>query len=553
MFSCKKDAEHNLRNNSYSLISTQPVANLDKTGVTFVGSITKAGKEPIIDHGFVWNTNGSPTINDSHISLGEMKDIKDFQAKVTYDLKPDQNYYMKAYIKTDNYIMYGDQVMFNSLGSSLPVIERIEPAEITCYMDQITIYGKNFCSNISDAKITDSWTYYYIESISPDSIVIRMNYINPGTSTFKLSIFDKTIPVSFEAVGLVFESIEPQPAEIGSIVSIKGRNLSNIQTIYDIFYSGGVEIIEKRDTEIKIKIHVLKEGKTTLQIMDTRNTFLLPIDILSPWKAIELPFELPIVSFDKQLTYCNYQDKFYTLINTTIYQLDMQNKTYLPIAMIPEKYFEIRRYCMIENNFYICERYGAFYCYDVTTNILEELPSAPHGNISYPVLSFSIEDKVYLISYDGFDYLSNFFLLEYDSATKIWKQISNVDYIFEYNYSSYYDNIICTATIHKGKAYISANNKIWEFDNQTYSIQEKIMNETGKYSYTYNNKIYIAGSNFIEYDPEINQIKQLPKLSYTIYSIFFWKNFLFAYVNTDANTTNGYLVYEYLVFDLDEL
>ena len=147
-------------------------------------------------------------------------------------------------------------------------------------------------------------------------------------------------------------------------------------------------------------------------------------------------------------------------------------------------------------------------------------------------------------------------MYEFDSVTKTWKLISDTDHIFS-NFSS-----VCAASIHNGKAYISSNNKIWEFDNQAYRFEEKILYPQKKYSHIYNDLIYMAGSNFhfsggslvmygndfIEYNPATNQIREFPryKYKYSTNMMFFWENFLFALVNTGE-------IYEYIYINLDEL
>jgi len=554
LFSCVKDVEH-----KYSLPSIKQVIDVSSTGVTISGSVKQHGKEPIIDHGFVWSSKGNPTLSDSRISLGALDNDKEFQAKITYDLKPNQIYYARAYIVTKDYIVYADEQSFTSLGSSTPIIERIEPAEINIYNTrQITIYGKNFCSDRANAKVNQPYTYY-IESISPDSIVFRVDYISLGTNTFNLSIFDKTVPVTFEAVGLTLEKIEPKTAEIGSVVSIKGRFLGYINRISHIGDWDLIDIIEKNDTEIKIRVPVLKEGQATFRVWDSRNYIyeLPPIDIISPWKIFELPFKpsdlSPWGGYQSRVTFCNYQDKLYALDNKTIYQIDIQNKTVQIIATMPEEPINnVNLFFMIGSKFYICTEDELFLSYDITTNIWEKIPSYSTSN-STPVLCFTIEEKAYIVAYT---FVNSHVLFEYDSVTKMWKLISGTDQIFS-NFSS-----VCAASIHNGKAYISSNNKIWEFDNQAYSFEEKILYPTKKYSHTYNDLIYMAGNDFhfsgshlvmggndfIEYNPTTNQIREFQqyKYNYTTNMMFFWKNFLFALANTGDK-------YEYLVINLDEL
>ena len=536
MFSCKKDVEHQWHN-SYPILSTQPVLDIDDTGVTFVGSIKQNGKEPIVDHGFVWSVKENPTKKDSHISLGALNNDKDFQTRIVNDLKPNQTYYVKAYIATNDYVVYGDEKKFISLGSSPPIIERLEPSEITCYINKITVYGKNFCSDKADIKI-NLWDGYIL-SVSTDSIVIGLSNIIIGTNTFELSVFDKTVLITFEAVGLIIESIEPQPAEIGSIVSIRGRHLKNIR---EIRLSGTlVEILEMNDTEVKIKIPVVKEGLLTLKITDTKGfNYNLTIDILSPWKSIELPFIL------HNNVFCNYLNKLYTLNNMSVYQLDMQNRTNQSIAKMPEEplWKNTFRYFIIGSKFYICTQSDLFLSYDIATDTWEKLPSYTHiipRMFNDPVLCFSIGDKGYVVSYCST--FNKNTLIEYDSSSRTWKEKSDVTYIFS---PWFWNN--ATVTTFNGKAYISAMDRIWEFDSQTYLFQELFMAETGHWTgaaqlFTYNDKIYKSGSIYVEYDPATNQTKQLPQLVFSSSVMFIWENFLF--VSAYSNNNN-----EYLVFDL---
>jgi len=547
MVSCKKDAEHQLQKD-FPLPSTN-VVNIEHTGVTFVGSFNHNGKVFVVDHGFEWS-------GGSRISLGALKDDKDFQTRITHNMRPNHSYSVKAYVATDNFVVYGNEIMFISLGSSPPIIERIRPAEITVFMQplDITIYGKNFCSNKNDIKIiSDAIIPCYncsIISVAPDSVVVRLNNIIPGTNRFQLSILDKIMIVTFEAEGLIFENIEPQPAKIGSILSIKGQHFSNIQLF--AFYNSDtydkVEIVEKKDTEVKIKIPVLKEGLSKLFISDTKwNYYKLPIDILSPWKTVDYldffsPFSLSNTKF------CNYQNKKYYIESTytpTIIQFDFQNQTNQSITSIPNEFllYGWRSYFMIGSKFYICTRADLFFCYDVETSSWEKLDS--YTIISNdPILSFSIEDKGYVVA----RILNDDILFEYDSVIKIWKQIGSVRHIFNdfiLNFPEW------ESTIYKNKAYISANGKIWEFNSEKYFFEEKYLGETGgSYLYTHNDMIYIVGrNNFIEYDPATNLIKQLPQHKHTLNTgpyIFFWKNFLYNYVYL-----NDDYKWEYIVFDLD--
>ena len=82
------------------------------------------------------------------------------------------------------------------------------------------------------------------------------------------------------------------------------------------------------------------------------------------------------------------------------------------------------------------------------------------------------------------------------------------------------------------KAYIITNNKIWEFDNQTYMIEEKLSgNIEGQFSNVLKNKVYISSSEkILEYDPVSNQIKEISQLAYGVGTVFVWDGKLFNFV-----------------------
>ncbi len=539
VFSCKRDEEHQLQN-KYPVV-TQPIIQVDNTGVTIKCSVEQYGEKPIVDHGFVWSTKENPTLSDLRISLGALDAGKNFQARIEHDLKPNQTYYVRAYSATSDFIVYSDQHSFVGQGSAVPVVYRVGPSEITCYMQKIVVYGKNFCNNKNDINL-NYWGW--VESASRDSIVINLQRIYMGTNTFELSIYGKTVTVTFEAVGLVFEDMAPRTAEVGSVVTIKGRHLSYIQEVSFTNFPI-VEIVEKTDTEIKIKIPALKEGPATLRLMDvfyhgyySPDYIELPFNIISPWKKVEFPFELTYGDFH------NYQDKLYTMDKISIYQLDVQNKTYQMIAKMPEEpFWDGVKYFMMDSKFYICMQGDLFLRYDVTTGTWEKQPSYTE-NFNYPKICFSIHDKAYVCA-DISTHYGDYNLFEYDTTTKLWRQVNKLPHIFEWPNNS------VTTTVCNGKAYIINDTKIFEFDPQTNNINEKISGEFNVWrSFTYNNKVYILGSAgalikhipiLIEYDPVTNQLRQMNRpISDCI--AFLWKNLLFTVNSND----------EYVVIDLEE-
>ena len=122
-----------------------------------------------------------------------------------------------------------------------------------------------------------------IESISNDSIVVYVSNLGVGTNKVTVSVYEKEVSTTIESIGLQFDSIEPQPVAIGSVFTIYGRFLDNINYIY--FNNGNIffylDIINKTSTEIQVKMTpIVEEGMNMLKISDKyNNIFELPIEI----------------------------------------------------------------------------------------------------------------------------------------------------------------------------------------------------------------------------------------------------------------------------------
>ncbi len=531
--SCNEEEHHLL--DKYPVIMTQAANNIDDSGVTVIGAVQQIGVESIIDHGFVWSMGELPTLNDSYHSLGELDSKKTFQARIISDLKPDKTYSVRAYAKTKNFVAYGEVVKFKSLGSSAPVIERIEPTTINCYSDQIVIYGKNFCSSKEDitVKIDKNNVYWGgIKSVSKDSIVVSVYDLDIGINRVTVSVFGKEATTSIKTVGLEFDKIESQQVIAGSSLTIRGKRLNNVRAVY---YDGEAiaKIAKQTDSEILVDIPIIEEGPRVLRIIDTQynhyyksdHSFNLPINIISPWKLHNISFHMP-----SGVCY-TYNNNIYIQDYDRIMEVDLigntlQQKTILPQTSngdLPMLHF------MIGNKIFFC--FGVvderFWSYDISTDSWKELPAFPFEYIPW-YIAFAIGNKGYIITISNYDQ----YLWEYDHNTGAWTKLQEVKYL---SGMAYY----ISAAVVGHKAYIATDDKIWEFDNQTYMIQEKKSGEiNGQFSLAVNGNIYISSPNkLLEYNPGTNQIKEFPQLIYGKTNVFLWNNMIhtFAYSYIDMN------------------
>ena len=134
---CQKDAE--IQPKDFPFVVTNEATQIDSTGVTFSAEILDFGKEEITEFGFIWSGERGEYIH----SLKETGNIKDFNFRLTSDLKDEEVLTYKAFIKTKANTVYANTIDFVSNGSKMPVINDFYPKE-GYDSTKITIVDSNF-------------------------------------------------------------------------------------------------------------------------------------------------------------------------------------------------------------------------------------------------------------------------------------------------------------------------------------------------------------------------------------------------------------------------
>jgi len=100
----------------YSKVETLSVTDLSAGGVTFRGNFIRLGDTAeIIDHGFVWGFGEHVTQegnSEGTLDLGTASFNGEFQGNVVSGLQNDTTYYVKAFVVTSAYKVYGAPVTF---------------------------------------------------------------------------------------------------------------------------------------------------------------------------------------------------------------------------------------------------------------------------------------------------------------------------------------------------------------------------------------------------------------------------------------------------------
>jgi len=142
----------------YPRVETLSVTNVTVEGASFQGNITFSTGE-IANTGFVWSLNENPTVDNSDsLSIGTQSLTGSFSATVTRSLLPGLKYYVRAFVKTNNYFVYGEVAAFMSLGSVSPYsITNVSPSQHLMPRQRVNVIG-NFPADFQvkvDGKIVN--------------------------------------------------------------------------------------------------------------------------------------------------------------------------------------------------------------------------------------------------------------------------------------------------------------------------------------------------------------------------------------------------------------
>lgn len=117
LVSCTKDAE--LVSKQYPVIQTQDVSNIDSNGATFNGEFIDTGNSLITEYGFVLGISEPSIENSDTLIVTSNATNGVFSKTISENIAGNINYYVKAFAKTDNHVVYGNNITFYSQGSKL--------------------------------------------------------------------------------------------------------------------------------------------------------------------------------------------------------------------------------------------------------------------------------------------------------------------------------------------------------------------------------------------------------------------------------------------------
>lgn len=260
----------------YPTVKTLDVTNISKIGAVYNATIDNPSNHQIIEYGFVWNWDGGfPRIDEPTLESSDKRVLSrsiinnQFSEVISTTLDVRFNYVVRAYIKTQEYLVYGNTVSFKSLGSGSAIFSDFSP-KIGNWGDTIYIKGKGFSYR------NNGVTFKNIPSKVIQSTDSTITCIVP------LEIRDRFVPINIRTAGGIsssktdFELISPQITSILPLngtfrdeLTITGKNFSELITSNEVFFGNVPATITYADKNI-IKVLVpddLESGTEPIKVI----------------------------------------------------------------------------------------------------------------------------------------------------------------------------------------------------------------------------------------------------------------------------------------------
>ena len=116
----EKGGKKSMQTISKPVVVTKDITNITATSATLNGSLTNSdAANKITEKGFCWGAEKEPTIEGNHISKGSGTGTYSYSLT---NLTNNTTYYVRAYVKTNYGIIYGEEKNFTTVEMVLPIV-----------------------------------------------------------------------------------------------------------------------------------------------------------------------------------------------------------------------------------------------------------------------------------------------------------------------------------------------------------------------------------------------------------------------------------------------
>lgn len=488
---------------NYPTIETLQVTSVSENGVQFNATISNVNQYDIIEYGFVWSTSSFPDVNisDKKIISSNMSS-GDFSANITTTLVNGRKYYVRSFVKTNSYLVYGNQKEFQSFGSGSALILSVEP-NTGVWGDTIQIKGKNFSFVAANNKVTFKDKIASVIK-SSDSIIkaVVPEGVNSKEVTVGLEIANRETyaATKFVIKSPTITSITPLTATFGDEITITGDNFG-IKPEYNKVYFGNIltTIISSDKNTIKVTVPNDLELSTTPIKVQTHaidvthsTSFKLKSPILS---FINLGVRTDSITIIKGKYFHPIKEK--NIITFEGNQAEVVEvfkdsvKIKIPIGPFPRRKAKVKIQLLDD----IVEYSNDINILNKWVQISNSLPF--RFSYTYSSNSVTANNKAYIISpvkeYDYSQSYQELFLWEFDDTTLTWSK--NI-LPFSTDSFHYYDYALSSNGQNLYLYIPNSNNNFWEYNttSKNWSKKENFIGvkRNRVTTFSVNNEIYIG-------------------------------------------------------------
>ncbi len=533
-----RDAE--IQPKDYPYVVTTDATNIDANGVTLNAVVKKSGNQAITDYGFIITFSDKQT----EYSLNTALKTNSFEIRIQSDLDSGEVYSYKAYMRTKQNLVLGNDIEFISKGSGNVVISDIVPKEGFANT-KVKITGTNFSNNTNKVFLNNLEIPVELSTPSSIEFVIPSN-LKPMEYEVKVISGKRIIilPQKFKISQTLIYLVSPLSGRPGQEISITGENLlrGGLATVYlGGLASGIVNDIYMSETLIKIKVPLDKNYllfdtpldvivqvgnlKTTyskkfilkktweskkpisssaplklengftyqnrVYVFDANNGYMHRYDpILDTWEMIQNS-RLNSDNYDGTL-YIPFNNKFYRVggydhignLIKTFYIYNLDNNTWSTKATLPFS-FKNASHFILNNTIYIITSEKQLWKCNFENNSFQRLNDFPDQPTNDFIATFTANERIYAIQYGK--------TWQYNSENDTWTYMS----FNHFTYDHYGKKPIC----------INYNNTGYFFEQYIFlykydfisnkmnlvSLYPGVNTESLKSLFVNNNKLYILG------------------------------------------------------------
>jgi len=188
--SCDKEAV--IGEKDYPYIITNAISDITDSSVVFNGEIISTGSSEIIEYGFLWDTDEPKVETANKVVINTNVNLGTFSIKIDYNLFKDSEQIVRSYLKTNNLVVYGNQIKFTCHGGVPAIISEIYP--LKGYVNsQVVIIGDNFTNQKDNVSVFFEDIEAIIDSCSDNRIVVRVpDFDEDSEVNIKISVYNKT-------------------------------------------------------------------------------------------------------------------------------------------------------------------------------------------------------------------------------------------------------------------------------------------------------------------------------------------------------------------------